>query len=146
MRYPRGMARSRPRCFLLARQGPQDDAADIAEHLRERPIECLHRALWAIGYDPAIPIKEAGNPLRHKIGHFDKPLAFCLSQFIRHFATGDRIRSDQPAAYLEIALGKSGRHNNVVLDFELAKLLRGAELAAAASPRRPPVTPIEVDQ
>ena len=35
MRYPRGMARSRPRCFLLARQGPQDDAADIAEHLRE---------------------------------------------------------------------------------------------------------------
>lgn len=112
------------------------NAKALAEHLTQRPIECAHRALYAIGYDPACEIKQGGKRIRHKRGHFDISLAFCLSQFMRHFATGSRMRVDQHKAYLEIALSKSGRYNKVVLDFELAKLLRGAELAARPFPRR----------
>ena len=108
----------------------------LAEHLRQRPIECIHRALYAIGYDPFQAITQGGKKVRHTNGTFDISLAFCLSQFVRHFASGARIRSDQPKAYLEIPLGKSGKCNKVELDFELAKVLRGAELAALASPRR----------
>lgn len=117
----------------------------IAEHLRERPIECVRRALDAIGYDPSLPIRQGGKTVKHKQGTLGVSLAFCLAQFIRHFATGARIRADQPTAYLEIALGKSERFNKVVLDFKLAKLLRGAELAAHAFPRSER-EPIEVDQ
>lgn len=120
----------------------------IAEGLHERPIECVHRALYAIGYEPDLTIKQGGKSIRHERGNFGTSLAFCLSQFVRHFATGARIRADQPAAYLEIALGNSGRFNKVTLDFELAKLLRGAELAAAAFPRgpNPKREPIIVDR
>ena len=85
-----------------------------------------------------------GGGIDHRRGDFDKSLAFCLSQFVRHYATGARIRSDQSAAYVEIALGKKDRHNKVSFDLELAKLLRGAELSAAAWPRATR-RPIEVD-
>lgn len=108
----------------------------LAEHLRQRPIECIHRALYAIGYDPFQAITQGGKKIRHTNGAFGVSLAFCLSQFVRHFASGSRIKSDQPKAYLEIPLGKSGKCNKVELDFELAKILRGAELAALAYPRR----------
>jgi N-acetyl-anhydromuramyl-L-alanine amidase AmpD len=107
----------------------------LAEDLRQRPIECIHRALYAIGYMPRHWITQSGKRIRHEDGKFDISLAFCLSQFVRHFATGSRIRTDQKAAYLEIELGKAGRFNKVRLDFELALLLRGAELAALAEPR-----------
>ncbi|MFZ6179857.1 N-acetylmuramoyl-L-alanine amidase [Nannocystis pusilla] len=107
----------------------------IAEKLRQRPIECIHRALYAIGYMPRHFITQGGKRINHDDGKFGTSLAFCLSQFVRHFATGSRIRSDQSTAYLEIALGKTGRYNKVALDFDLAVLLRGAELAALAEPR-----------
>jgi N-acetylmuramoyl-L-alanine amidase len=107
----------------------------LAENLRQRPIECIHRALDAIGYTPRHWITQGGRKIRHENGLFDTSLAFCLSQFVRHFATGARLRKDQKAAYLEIALGKPKRYNKVVLDFELALLLRGAELAALTEPR-----------
>jgi N-acetyl-anhydromuramyl-L-alanine amidase AmpD len=117
----------------------------LAERLRQRPIECIHRALYVIGYDPQAEIIQGGKRIRHGMGVFGVALAFCLSQFVRHFASGSRIRSDQSKAYLEIALGKSGKFNKVELDLELAALLRGAELAALAYPRREGRL-IEVDQ
>lgn len=116
----------------------------LVDGLQQRPIECITRALFAIGYTPAEKIFQGGGGIDHRRGDFDKSLAFCLSQFVRHYATGARIRSDQSAAYAEIALGKKDRHNKVSFDLELAKLLRGAELSAAAWPRATR-RPIEVD-
>lgn len=114
----------------------------LAEALKLGPIDGLRQALATLGYAPAQPIMETVGQtdnskkkyrLTHKPGHFDKPLAFCLAQFVRHFATGARYRSDQKAAYVEIALGNQERHNRVVLDLALAQLLRGAELAVRAA-------------
>lgn len=110
----------------------------LAEDLTQRPLECIYRALFMIGYTLRSNIRQAGQNLRHQKGTFNTSLAFCLSQFVRHYATGSRIRADQNAAYLEIPLGKKDHHNKVIFDLELAKLLRGAELAASISPRVAP--------
>lgn len=105
---------------------------DIAEGLTESAIEAIAAALKTLGYAPQQPIKQAGGNIKHESGRFDKPLAFCLAQFIRHYATGTRYRGDQKV-YGEIDLTRKESHNRVRFDLALARLLRGAELAVGAT-------------
>src|SRR5690606_779384 len=68
------------------------------------------------------------------LDHPGRKAAPARGRQVRHVARVLPVAVRQ-AAYLEIELGGAGRYNKVRLDFELALLLRGAELAALAEPR-----------
>ncbi len=118
----------------------------LADRLTRRPIKGMYKALYALGYDAEHPILQAGGAIGHSEGEFDKSLAFCLVQFVRRFASGERLRLDQSAAYNEIDLKAKKSIPKVTLDLELAKLLRGAETAAQAFPRTVDVREIRDDE
>ena len=95
----------------------------------------LRDALVEIGYGCAVP--STGRGIFVKIDRstewpekhvFDWVLGFCLSQFVRHYCTGSRLRDDVP---MPLAYRDSPRvSTKLFLDFNLAVLVTGAANAA----------------
>ena len=88
--------------------------------LHAAPITELRQALVHIGYDPGRAFDDRSRN-RHTL---EGVMAYCLTQFINRFCTGPRVRQDLADAYEQYVA------SSLLLDFELARLLKGAEKAA----------------
>ncbi len=104
----------------------------LASDLASSPIHDIREALSVVGYAARDSIVVSGKRHAYKeSAHrdlFEFTLGFALSQFIRHFCTMGRVRTDLHQAYRD-----SPRvSKRLAVDMALATLLRGAELAADA--------------
>jgi N-acetyl-anhydromuramyl-L-alanine amidase AmpD len=102
----------------------------VAEGLSEPPIQGLRQSLRSVGYnvDSWIVVDDVKvHPRDPSV--FEETLAYALSQFIRHYCTESRLRPDLRMAYRDSPRVWRG----LFVDHSLAKLLRGAEVAADGS-------------
>lgn len=96
------------------------------------PITSLRESVRQVGYCVEEWIVIDGTTHRltaRKRSVFEETLGYALSQFIRHYCTGSRIREDLYYCYREIPRV----WNKLFVDFELAKLIHGAAKAAIAA-------------
>lgn len=113
--------RGGPTEFKLRKKGGVE-----IDKLTAGPITELRQALENIGYAPG---RRFGDFSRSRT-KFEGVTAYCVTQFMKHFCTGSRVRKDQAKAYRE-----SPRiPDDLFIDFDLAKLIKEVEKAALANP------------